>query len=94
MYVYTGRLGKYSVDNLMHITMNDKSLDYGEVADHWAKQKQRRINIIIIWILFESFSARLNAILVTFFLCQRYCYKCSGVFSFNFFENWEHYCIE
>ena len=28
----------------MHITvtMNEKSLDYGEVADHWAMQKQRR----------------------------------------------------
>ena len=39
----------------MHITvtMNDKSLEYGEVADHWAMQKQRRyylnyISVILI----------------------------------------------
>ena len=53
MCVY--RLCEDSVDNLMHITvtMNDKSLEYVEVADHWAMQKQGRyylnyISVILI----------------------------------------------
>ena len=69
MYVY--RLCEDSVDNLMHITvtMNDKSLDYGGLLIiGQCKGKED-----IIWIIFKSFSARLNFILVTPFLCQMYC---------------------